>query len=482
MKNTEKIYTNKLLIFIILTNIISSLTLAQNLNVPLNHESSVNLYRNLTKNNSDIHTGFKPLTINNTSQTEAYDSLIYKTPALFFKQKPNNVILRKLFFEDLISVKANNFNLQANPLFYIQLKNNREQAKSYTVNTRGVEIKGSLGKKINYYTSFFENQAFFDNPLDSFVRKRLIVPGMGAHKTFRDSGYDYSSATAYLSYSPCKILNLRLGHDKHFIGYGYRSLLLSDNAFNYPFLEFSLSIKNFRYHSLIAQYEDFRTVYYYYHRKKHIAINYLSFHKKGLPEIGLFEGVLYQSLDTATNNYKLPWDFYIPIPAVRGIANTNTEKHYLLTGIQIKQDLLKNISLYSQFAFSPTKKGKGFQAGIKIHDLFFNAFLRHKFFINTEYNKVSNNLYIHPDNEFQSWSHYNQELAHPLGSNFEEWIVRGQYDFSRLSVYCKFINRTYSNTTSNIFTTPPYQNPNDAKQTSSLASINLAYTINPAYP
>ncbi|MBK9515381.1 MAG: hypothetical protein IPO05_17595 [Flavobacteriales bacterium] len=41
-------------------------------------------------------------------------------------------------------------------------------------------------------------------------------------------------------------LNIQFGHGKHFVGHGYRSMLLSDHAPNAPYLKFSALTPNKR--------------------------------------------------------------------------------------------------------------------------------------------------------------------------------------------------------------------------------------------
>lgn len=481
MINTAKISINKALIFIVLFGFRAHFSSAQSLSLPLHHETFISVDRLLAKTPYPLHTGFKPILQNRLSYAGYGDSIIFSEPIAFIKQKPKNIILRKLLYEELVRVKSDNFSLALNFLTHLQRKNSKNSDASFTINTRGMEVKGHLGRDISYYTAFYENQAFFEHPLDSFAAKRLVVPGHGAHKAFRDSGYDYSSAVAYLSYSPNEILNVRVGHDKHFVGEGYRSMLLSDNAFNYPFLEFSVFKQQLQYHSFVAQYEDFTKVYYNYHRRKHIAVNYLSYYYRNFLEIGLFEGVLYQSLDTTDYSYHLSWDFFTPFPVVRSLANVSRDDNYLLTGLQFKLNPLKYITLYGQLALSPGREGAGIQGGVKLHDLFFDTFEPHRLFLRLEYNNVSNNLYIHNSEGFQTWSHYNQELAHPLGSNFTEWLVRGQYRYRRLSLFAGFIHRAYDPVYSDIFlVTDVRENMQDTPTESSYISLTAAYTINPA--
>ena len=73
----------------------------------------------------------------------------------------------------------------------------------------------------------------------------------------------------------------------------------------------------------------------------------------------------------------------------------------------------------------------GYQLGIKHYDLFNIKRLNLQF----EYNSVRPYTYSHRaaeglDYSIASYSHYNQELAHPLGANFRELILLGSYRFS----------------------------------------------------
>ncbi len=62
-----------------------------------------------------------------------------------------------------------------------------------------------------------------------------------------DGGYDYPLAEGYLSYSPGKYFNIQFGHGKNFIGDGYRSLLMSDNASPYPYFKLNTTFWKLKY-------------------------------------------------------------------------------------------------------------------------------------------------------------------------------------------------------------------------------------------
>ena len=68
-------------------------------------------------------------------------------------------------------------------------------------------------------------------------RQSLVVPGQGQWKDYSNGkAFDFAYSSALLDYKAGKFLDFQLGYDKNFIGDGYRSMLLSDNSFNYPFL------------------------------------------------------------------------------------------------------------------------------------------------------------------------------------------------------------------------------------------------------
>ena len=94
------------------------------------------------------------------------------------------------------------------------------------------------------------------NYLDAKIRKTKVVPGQGYARDFKETGFDYSMAAGYVGIKPSKHFLVQFGHGKHFIGDGYRSLLLSDNAFNYPFLRIQTSFWKVQYTNLYAEMQD----------------------------------------------------------------------------------------------------------------------------------------------------------------------------------------------------------------------------------
>ena len=90
----------------------------------------------------------------------------------------------------------------------------------------------------------------------------FVLPGQGISRvsswdrTTRD--LDYAMANGHVSCQQVNILISQFGHGKHFIGDGYRSMLLSDNAFNYPYLKITTDVWKVRYVNLFSSYQDLR--------------------------------------------------------------------------------------------------------------------------------------------------------------------------------------------------------------------------------
>lgn len=425
---------------------------AQQLMLPLGEDYKQIIGFELNKQTNTINTGFKPLLKSDLASYLRIDSILYNEAyeEAFYMNHKRNLLWRKLIFEDFIKVEKGSFSLYVNPLFYLEYGKTSDST-SYFINTRGIEIKGDIGKKLSFFSSFRENQARFRPYIYNWSWDRLVVPGQGAFKkNNNDPGkFDFSGASAYLSYSPFSWFNIQIGQDKNFIGEGHRSLFLSDNSFNYPFSKFSFSYKNLKYVSMFTQFRDFEDVYYNYHFKKYGAFNYLSYNFKNRAEIGLFEGAIYRTTDTTAYYNKFKADYFIPIIGIKTASTGFNSVHNLLIGVNTKIKLSKHIQAYGQFALDdPSQKKYAYQGGIKIFDAFHSKLYRQRLYIQGEYNLATARTYSHSDIKFQTWSHYNQELAHPAGSDFSEIYLNMCYLVFNFKLVYNYQNLTYNKSSS----------------------------------
>jgi hypothetical protein len=344
---------------------------------------------------------------------------------------------RKLLNEDFITVQGKDFSFNLNPVvnFTIGKDNQWADATPY-VNTRGVRLTGNIKEKFTFESIFQENQGVFPKYLDDFIQKKQVVPGYGGFKPYATAknGQDFANVIGGIAYQPNPYFHFSFGQGKHFWGEGYRSLLLSDNTPNYPYFRIVTTFWKIRYINLWAQLLDNnRTTANGSFTRKYTASHFLSYNVTKRFNIGLFETVVYH--DSTGNrgldiNYMNPIIFYRPLEAALGSSAGN-----VMLGLNMKYKLTNNQTLYGQFILdefnSQYIRDKwwankfGYQIGLKS----FNTLIKN-LTIQTEYNWVRPYTYSHGVT-FQNYGHYNQPLAHPLGSNFKEWVTRFRYHYNR---------------------------------------------------
>ncbi|GAB4142927.1 MAG: hypothetical protein Fur0041_18010 [Bacteroidia bacterium] len=347
------------------------------------------------------------------------------------------------------------FRLYINPMLNLQkyaLQNDTSTENLY-INTRGVTARGDIGSKISFETSFWENQAYFPAYIDSFALKYGVIPGQGRWKKFGTTGYDFASASGYISYTPARFLNIQAGNGKFFVGDGYRSLLLSDNSFNYPYARITTwfgPAQNIQYSVIYASLMNLSgggvpvpTGTERLFQKKPAAFQQLAVKIARIAEISLFQGVIWHH--TGPNN-KQSFDFNYFNPVIftsLPVKGLNDTRDNYLIGATFRVDLLRTLSVYGQYMLDSKGESKspqaknGLQAGVK----YFNAFTLKHLHLQAELNKVSPFAYAHADST-QAYTHYNQPLAHPLGANFTEINASLQYKWNDIYLHARIVNAT----------------------------------------
>ncbi len=398
---------------------------AQHSNLPLNHDA--NLIFEKEFQNTDIHTSFKPLIKSTINKKINTDSLLLSE----FPNTWTNWYKRKLFSEHLIIIKGDDYKVTASPIIHFSKGKESENETNTFTNTRGFVIEGDIGKSVSFYSTFAENQAIFPNYLDAKIRKTKVVQGQGYARDFKETGFDYAMASGYVGIKPAKHFLVQFGHGKHFIGDGYRSLLLSDNAFNYPFLRIQTSFWRVQYTNLYAEMQDINYfenngISHYGYAKKYMSSHYLSTNVTSKLNIGIFESVIWR-VNHAPGVRGFDVNYLNPISLFRPLEFSINSPDNVLVGINAKYKLPLNSYFYGQlvldeFSLDNMKSGDdwygskyGYQLGAKMYD----AIGLENLTLQAEYNLVRPYTYAHHDPR-QNYAHYNQPLAHLLGANFSE--------------------------------------------------------------
>ena len=345
------------------------------------------------------------------------------------------------------SLDKENFKLRVNPVIDFSGGNANNYDNVVFNNSRGIKISALIDDKISVYTSIYENQTGFLPHVNDLIQKRSIVPGNGLYKSYKSrfsdkiNGLDYLNAQAYLSIPISKSISLDFGHGNHFYGHGQRSLFLGNFANNYLFGKFDANFWKFKYQSLYAELNvvsaNSGLAGQEVLPKKYFSSHYFIFRPSQKFEVGLFESVVF----SRQNHLEL--QYLNPVILFRTIEHFMNSPDNVMVGINAKYNFTKKWMVYSQFlldefALSILKDDinwwgnkYGIQLGLKAADFVSVKNLD----LLIEYNSARPFTYSHyqrgnplPNNiTVANYTHYGQELAHPLGANFREILGRAQY-------------------------------------------------------
>ncbi|KJD32451.1 gliding motility protein RemB [Tamlana nanhaiensis] len=418
------------------------------LNIQFTHSDYARFERAINVVGINSHTASKPFVHSEVSKY--YDFKAEKDKLL---QERKTWFGKKLWNEHLVQLQGKNYWFTIDPIFDFEVGKDTEADFSSTYNnTRGLLVKGGLGKNFNFYTSVFESQGRFAQYFNEYAESLrgfgpdpAIIPGRGIAKAFKTDSYDYPVAEAYLSYAPADFVNIQFGHGKNFIGDGYRSLFLSDVASPHPFLKLNTKFWKIKYTNTWMWLKDVRPEVTTDDAflTKYMATHFLSWNVTKRLNVGFFESVIWAK--TANRNFDV--NYLNPIIFYRAIEfETGQDAGNAIMGTSAKYKWNNNINLYSQFildefSLSDVKAGNkswknkfGYQLGVK----YYNAFNVDNLMLQMEYNRVRPYTYSH-STIATNYGHNNQSMAHLWSANFSELVLMGYYFHNRWYANAKFI-------------------------------------------
>ena len=436
--------------FFVVFSIFSFTSYSQHTNLLLGRNYTSDLNKILYTEELDIHTSFKPILKSNLSFVT--DSVIKN----YYNTTYKNWYLQKFLSDHFIVLEGRDYKVIASPIINLSKGKELIDSKSTFTNSRGYFIEGDLGKKISFFTSFVENQAIFSNYLDAYVRDNKVVPGQGYARDFKDTGFDYAMSSGYVTYKANNMFALQFGHGKNFIGDGYRSLLLSDNTFNYPYLKIQTAFWKVQYTNLYAELMDIN--YFETHGlpnwdligypKKYLSSHYLSINATKKINLSLFESIVWR-MNHAPGSSGFDVNYLNPIAMLRPIEFAVNSPDNVLVGINTKYTF-KSSYMYGQlvldeFSITDLRAKDGFWAnkiGYQLGYKIFDPLNIERLTLQAEYNHVRPYTYAHYNPE-QNYGHYNQSLAHPLGANFSEFLFMVNYKWKRFEIDTKIMFAKY---------------------------------------
>jgi hypothetical protein len=354
-----------------------------------------------------------------------------------------------LFKKHLIEVKGEDYFLTISPIIDLSIGKDTKDTNNRRLfqNTRGVYIEGDILKNFSFSTAVYENQARYslyetsyykllgerypNQSSGEYITQNAVIPGAGRTKPFKDDGFDYAYAVGNIIYKPKSFLTFSAGNTSHFIGDGYRSMLMSDNSAPAPFFRIDWKInKKWSYNYLRLRTfnllrKPLTTAVEAYYEAKATSVNFLSYKPNEKWIISLFEGAIWSKGDSI-QSYRVNPLFYNPIPGIAGVFVQDSLSYNIL-GLNVSVNLLEHFRFYGQYAVGNYQlKSFAFQIGTRYY---LKQGLNQMMF-QVEINSARNNMYV-SYNDRLSYSHYNLALAHPKGTNFNEILFRFNYSHTR---------------------------------------------------
>ena len=358
---------------------------------------------------------------------------------------------------DMLYVDLPEFDIHVNPVLYAGIGHDGQAGETLYLNSRGVEVRGMIDRKIGFYTFLTDNQARLPLYVRDGLAQNPVVPHEGFWKTFKNNGVDYFQARAYIDFNISPHIYMQFGNDKTFIGNGYRSLIFSDYAPPTLFLRANVNVWKLNYLFQLNRVaaDAPGSVGGSGSGKRRYPEKFMAFHHASINigkkfNLGFFESVVFSPKDSLNNN-SFDVGYLNPVIFYRAIEQQFGSSDNVILGMDFKWMVAKRLSAYGQVVFDEflldrLKEGNGWwankfalQGGIKYID----ALGVNNLDLQVEGNVARPYTYSH-NTQYGSYTHYRQSLAHPLGANFREALFIARYQpMKKLFLEGRFIRAKF---------------------------------------
>lgn len=420
-----------------------------NFPIKIQNKLYAQLFEEWAKENN-ISTVFALQPIINTNKNFQSHVQKYFEIKLLEKRKTNSFLYNTFRQGNMVEYTSNKNTLSINPVFQFEIGKSLNNT-IYQFN-RGIRLDASINNKVFISTSFYENSSKFPGYINQYIDSLTVVPGMGKARYGSNNRIEYAMPTGYIGYKPNNNFYFELGNDKNFIGNGFRSLLLSDVAYSYPYFKMQTNIGKFSFQTIWSQFVDasknwINTNGY---DKKYGSFNTISFTGIKNVELNLFQSIIWSNKDSLGNRRDQEWGYFVPIIFFNSLNFNNGSPDNSLIGLDGSFTIKKNTVIYGQlmlddFNVSQLKHGKGYfqnKYGIQIGIKTFKPFKIKNAFARIEFNTVRPYTYANKTPAI-NYTHYGEVLAHPLGANFKEFLIDANYKIKRFLFGGTFMIATY---------------------------------------
>jgi hypothetical protein len=307
----------------------------------------------------------------------------------------------------------------------------------------GAQLGGDVSNEFHYYLNFFANNGQMPGYFAQYASSTGYISGEGSDRSPGSSTTYWYYSTFLFDYTPVKFLDIQAGKDNNFIGDGYRSVLLSNFAPNYPFFKATVSAGSLQYmimYAYLANPANTDPVPSPANANKWGYFQYLDWNISNKISVGFFQNTMEATRNT--NGEKIGFNPSLAMPFTFLVAQDNIDNNPAknLVGFTAKYKVFQHTILYGQFALnefhaSDILSGDGaidnksaYQIGFRGSDLFGIKNLNYL----AEFNTARPFTYSSFD-QSSNYSQDGQPLADPFGANFREWVGILNYRVKRFS-------------------------------------------------
>lgn len=358
-----------------------------------------------------------------------------------------------LFKRELIQLKDSTAKLWITPAFNLSAAKILGDSTSglITSNTRGVRVEGSFGEKCTYSTSIYENQAeflpyqvefvkakgerYFNTTTQAYFSDNGVVPGAARTKPFKISGFDYTYAIGNVAFFPSKKWEIHWGNQPMFLGTGHRSMIFSDNSL--PLMNNKLVFRpNSKWTFISIHARGFnllrkkvKTSVESNYEAKLFSINAIYFQPNNNLTIGFIETAVWLR-NTAVEQIQLRPLYFSPLPigatVQKAFMDQSGTKLAVIQAVDANY-ILGSFRFYGQIAAQLRfKSAVAFQFGLRHSTKNENIQITSQ----CELNRASIN-YAHAESSRNYFTNGNLPIAHPLGDNFTELLIKETVRFRK---------------------------------------------------
>ena len=323
--------------------------------ISLNQQVQNRLNELMFEADSSVFSGFRSMNWIELQQTEAFHKSSLQDSIFGL----NASIKGDIKNTNLIRAVGTNSVFTIDPYIEAGVYKSNVKNNALTGFAGGARLQGVFNNKFSFNLSVITNLNQYPAYVDSIIfakydhynlsSNKYIIPGSSAatlksNNRFANTNFDFN-----VTYSPGKHFLVSAGYGKQFIGDGYRSLLLSDNANNYPYVRLQARLWKLTYNVLYNRY----TNNFWYEvdgrpQPKYSTIHYLGFNTSKF-QVGLFDEVTWLAKDT---NFSRGFDvqYLNPLIFIRPQEFTIGSPDNAMIGFSLKYNIFKKGLIYGQLA------------------------------------------------------------------------------------------------------------------------------------